>query len=372
MAAGYTSAVQPDGPRQPLGVPLPRRSSPSRRTSDNGGETLGSRSTEDSAVVDCGVYVDGCREGGTAALEDALDRAISTDDGFAWIGLRDPSPEVVERVGAHFDLPALALEDAVHAHQRPKLEVFGETLFLVLKTARYDDDLENVVIGEIMAFVGPSFVVTVRHGEGSALKDVRDELEGHPELLRAGPSAVLYAIVDRVVDDYGAVLEDLALDIDEVEADVFSGNRTNATERVYRLKREVLEFRRAIAPLTPPVERLAEDKGGLVDPRTKEYFSDVLDHLLRDTERVQAFDELLTGVLQANLAQVTARDNQDVRRISAWVAIVAVPTMVFGIYGMNFENMPELGWDIGYPLIMATVLVVCTALYVRFRRAGWL
>jgi len=364
--------VQSDGSKRRLGVPLARHPAPPRSASNGVEEGSADASREPQSVVDCGVYEQGCRVGGPVALDEALASAKDAKDGFAWIGLRDPGPGMVEQVGAFFDLPPLAVEDAVHAHQRPKLEVFGDTLFLVLKTAQYVDDQENVVIGEIMVFAGPAFVVTVRHGDGSPLHDVRDELEAHPELLKVGPSAVLYAIVDRVVDDYGEVLEGLALDVDEVEADVFSGSRTNATERIYRLKREVLEFRRAISPLTPPVERLASERGELVDPRTQEYFADVLDHLLRDTERVHSLDELLTGVLQANLAQVTVRDNQDVRRISAWVAIVAVPTMVFGIYGMNFDTMPELGWKLGYPLIMTVVLVLCTALYVRFRRAGWL
>jgi len=365
--------VQSDGSKRRLGVPLARHPAPSPSASAGAQDGHPDGAGEPQSVVDCGVYEQGSRVGGPVALDEALASAKDARDGFAWIGLRDPGPGMVEQVGAFFDLPPLAVEDAVHAHQRPKLEVFGDTLFLVLKTAQYVDHSENVVIGEIMVFAGPAFVVTVRHGKGSPLHGVRDELEAHPELLKVGPSAVLYAIVDRVVDDYGEVLEGLALDVDEVEADVFSsGGRTNATERIYRLKREVLEFRRAISPLTPPVERLASKRGELVDPRTQEYFADALDHLLRDTERVQALDELLTGVLQANLAQVTVRDNQDVRRISAWVAIVAVPTMVFGIYGMNFDTMPELGWELGYPLIMTVVLVLCTALYLRFRRAGWL
>jgi magnesium transporter len=324
------------------------------------------------SIVDCGVYEKGQRRGAAVPLEEALGSAQGLKEGFAWIGLHDPEPGTVERVGEHFDLPPLAVEDAVHAHQRPKLEAFGDTLFLVVKTAHYDDEAENVIIGEIMVFTGPGFVVTVRHGEGNALTGVREDLEARPELLRVGPSAVLYTIVDRIVDDYRVVLEGLSLDIDEVEADVFSDSRRDVTQRIYRLKREVLEFRRAISPLTAPVERLAGPANELVDPRTKEYFSDVLDHLLRDTERVHSFDEILTGVLQANLAQVTLRDNQDVRRISAWVAIAGVPTMIFGLYGMNFQNMPELGWDLGYPLILVTVLILCAALYVRFRRAGWL
>lgn len=305
-------------------------------------------------------------------LETALERASRSGDGFAWIGLHEPSEAAVELVGRHFDLPPLAVEDAVHAHQRPKLEVYGDTLFVVLKTARYEDTRENVVIGEVMLFVGPSFAVTVRHGDGSPLAGVREDVEAHRDLLRLGPSAVLYAVADRIVDDYAVVLQGLSNDIDEVEVEVFSSGTHNAAERIYRLKREVLEFKRAIMPLRTPIARLAEGRVELVDSRTTEYFNDVQDHLLRDLEQVQAFDELLTGVLQANLAQLSVRDNQDMRKISAWVAIGVVPTMVFGIYGMNFEAMPELGWELGYPMVLATVLVFCAALFVRFKRAGWL
>jgi magnesium transporter len=287
--------------------------------------------------------------------------------------VHDPSPKVVEAVGRRFDLHPLAVEDAVHAHQRPKLEVFGDTLFLVLKTARYISSAEPVEIGEVMVFVGPRFVVTVRHGEGSPLHDVRLDLEAHPDLLGIGPSSVLYAVADRIVDDYADVIERLALEIDAVEAEVFSGPDSNPTERIYKLKREVLEFKGAVTPLVLPIQRLAKEQAGLpVDPRTVDYFRDVGDHLVRDAERIAGFGELLTGILQANFAQIAARDNQDLRKISSWVAIIAVPTMVFGLYGMNFEHMPELEWRYGYPLVLGVVLAICGVLHRIFKRSGWL
>ena len=353
--------------------PLPRREHEPAPAAPEGPSEPASDQEIGSRIVDCGLYEAGHRRGGRIELSEALKEAERCEDGFVWIGLHDPSPAVIETVADHFKLHPLAVEDAVHAHQRAKLETYGDVLFCVLKTARYIDSDELVAIGELMIFVGPSFVVTVRHGEGSPLADVRADLEAHPELLTIGPSSVLYAVADRVVDDYAAVLDGLANDIDEIEVEVFSGEKTNPAERIYRLKREVLEFRRAVHPLVSPMQRLASRQTGLpLDPRTADYFRDVHDHLVRDADRIGAFDELLTGVLQANLSQLTIRDNQDMRRISAWVAIIAVPTMVFGIYGMNFEYMPELQWRFGYPLVLLTVLVVCFALYRRFRRAGWL
>jgi magnesium transporter len=361
--------------------PLPRRI-PARRTgSGNGAATVHAPpqvplSAEEigSAVVDCGLYEGGERLGGRIELESALRKADACQHGFVWIGLHDPSPGVVEAVGEHFELHPLAVEDAVHAHQRAKLEVHGgDTLFVVLKTARYVDSDELIEIGEVMVFLGERFVVSVRHGEGSPLHDVRLDLEAYPDLLGIGPSSVLYAIADRIVDDYLAVIDGIAVDVEEVEAEVFSGAGSNPAERIYRLKREVLEFRRAVTPLIAPIQRLASKQTGLpLDPRTEEYFRDVHDHLVRDAERIAGFDELLTNALQANVAQITMRDNQDMRRISAWVAIIAVPTMVFGLYGMNFEHMPELKWTYGYPLVVAVVLSICAVLYRKFKHTGWL
>jgi magnesium transporter len=351
--------------------PLPRRDAGVREgappSKHSGIEDVGA------AVVDCGVYDEGLRQGGRVELETALSRADACRDGFVWIGLHDPSPEVVEAVGRRFELHPLAVEDAVNAHQRPKLEVIGDVLFLVLKTARHVDSAEPVEIGELMIFAGTRFVVTVRHGEGSPLHDVRRDLEAHPDLLGIGPSSVLYAVTDRVVDDYAEVIERLALEVDAVEAEVFSGTGANPTERIYKLKREVLEFKRAVKPLVDPMHRLATDQAGLpLDPRTADYFRDVNDHLMRDIERIVAFDELLTGVLQANFAQLTVRDNQDLRKISSWVAIAAVPTMIFGLYGMNFDHMPELRWQYGYPLVLLVVLTICVTLNRVFKRSGWL
>jgi magnesium transporter len=361
--------VSPDGLSW---FPLPRRDS-SLRERDPSPSPARPITDVGAAIVDCGLYEEGHRQGGRVELATALSRADACRDGFVWIGLHDPTPEVVEAVGKRFELHPLAVEDAVNAHQRPKLEVFADTLFLVLKTARHVDSAEPVEIGEVMIFVGPRFVVTVRHGEGSPLHDVRLDLEAHPDLLGIGPSSVLYAVADRIVDDYAEVIERFALEVDAVEAEVFSGADANPTERIYKLKREVLEFKRAVAPLVGPMQRLAAGQAGLpLDPRTADYFRDVNDHLVRDAERIVAFDELLTGILQANFAQLTVRDNQDLRKISSWVAIAAVPTMIFGLYGMNFEHMPELGWQYGYPLILGVVLAICLALHRVFKRSGWL
>jgi magnesium transporter len=361
--------------------PLPRRV-PARRAGRNGGAITVQAPAQQplseeeirSAVVDCGLYDAGQRLGGRIELETALRKADACQDGFVWIGLHDPSPGVVEAVGEHFELHPLAVEDAVHAHQRAKLEVFGgDTLFAVLKTARYVDSEELIEIGEVMVFLGARFVVTVRHGEGSPLHDVRLDLEAHPDLLSIGPSSVLYAVADRIVDDYVAVIDGIAVDVEEVEVEVFSGAGGNPAERIYRLKREVLEFRRAVSALIGPMQRLSSKQAGLpLDPRTGEYFRDVHDHLVRDHERIVGFDELLSNALQANVAQITMRDNRDMRRISAWVAIIAVPTMVFGLYGMNFEHMPELKWTYGYPAVVAVVLLICAMVYRAFKRAGWL
>ena len=268
-----------------------------------------------------------------------------------------------------FDLHELAVEDAIKAHQRPKLEIYGESIFLVLKTARWEDD--DVLLGEILLFVGDGFILSVRHGE-TALHDVRLRLEERPDLLRCGPGAALHAIVDKVVDDYEPVIEQLDAAIKEVEQQVFSSGRTNLAERIYTLKRDVLEMHGAVVPLVGPVQELAGVPRGHINEEIRPYFRDVHDHLLRVVGQVQEFRELLMSVLTANLTQTTVRQNEDVRKISAWAAIVAVPTMIAGIYGMNFEYMPELEWRLGYPLVLAVIGVACVTLYRLFRRAGWL
>jgi magnesium transporter len=315
-------------------------------------------------IVDRATYTDGQRQDGggqTPAL-----------GGFVWIGLHDPTPEEFESLTREFALHPLAVEDAIHAHQRPKLDVYGDMLFLVLKTARYKDPDEIVEIGELLVFCGPDYIITVRHGEAGPLSEARRLLEDEPDRMRCGTSAALHAILDSVVDGYAPAIEGLQTDIDEMEDELFSDRRGNLAERMYRLQREVLHFRRAVAPLVDPVDRLASGRSEVVHENIRDYFADVGDHLIRARDQLDGMHDLLAGSLQANLAQVGVRQNEDMRRISAWVAIIAVPTAIAGIYGMNFEHMPELEWEYGYPAVLLLILAICTVLYRRFKRAGWL
>ena len=322
-------------------------------------------------IVDCAIYEEGRRRDGHVDLEHAYD--IRHQPGkFVWIGLYEPTEEEFDSLQREFDLHPLAVEDAIHAHQRPKLEIYEDMIFIVLKTARYVDPTEVIELGELLVFLGDDYIITVRHGEASSLKPVREALEHDPERLRCGPGAVLHAILDRVVDDYGPAIEGLENDIDEVEEQLFSGERTNPAERIYRLQREVLHFRKATAPLVEPIERLAEGRYAQIHPEIRDYFRDVNDHLMRTRDQLDAMRDLLGGSLHANLAQVAVRQNDDVRRISAWVAIIAVPTAIAGIYGMNFDHMPELKWELGYPAAVLVMLTICATLYRYFRRAGWL
>jgi magnesium transporter len=323
-------------------------------------------------IVDCAVYDEGHRRAGSVELDDAYDACRSDGSAWVWIGLYEPGPDEFDSVAREFELHELAVEDAIHAHQRPKLEMYGDTLFLVLKTARYIEDTETVEIGEILLFVGRGFVVSVRHGSASDLHPVRLEVEKRPDLLRCGPGAVLHAILDRVVDDYVPVLAGVEDDVEELEEEIFSHARTNPTQRIYKLKGEVLGLHRATHPLIEPLMKLASGHFDIVHEDLREYFRDVYDHAVRADEEVENFRELLNGILEANLAQVSVRQNDDMRKITAWAAIAAIPTVVGAIYGMNFHNMPELRWDFGYPLAIAVMLVVCVVLYRSFKRAGWL
>ena len=323
-------------------------------------------------IVDCALYHHGVREVTAGTWADALTTARSRDRSFMWVGLHDPTKEELDKVAGEFGLHKLAIEDALNAHQRPKLEEYDDSVFLVLKTLHYIDETSSVETGELMIFVGDSFVVSVRHGQGRALADVRKRLEAHEELLDCGPSAVMYAVVDRIVDDYTEIALEVEEDIEEVEERVFSPVRTNDAGRIYNLKREVVEFRRAVLPLVDPMARMAAGSVPHVHEKMQPFFRDVADHVIRVSEQVQGFDDLLTSVLNANLAQVGVQQNEDMRRISAWVAIAAVPTMIAGIYGMNFEHMPELGWTLGYPLALGLMAVACLGLYRGFRRSGWL
>jgi magnesium transporter len=326
-------------------------------------------------IVDCAVYEEGKRREGSLELGEAYEAGRNNGDGgkgkFVWIGLKEPSPEEFDSVAREFHLHELAVEDAIKAHQRPKIEVYDDSLFVVLKTARYHDDSETVEIGEILVFVGDGFIVTVRHGP-TKLDEVRKKTEERSDLLARGPGAVLHAIIDRVVDDYEPVLAGIEDDIEEVEADVFSPQRSNPTERIYKLKGEVLEMHRATAPLVDPLDKLASGHYEVIHEDMHEYFRDVYDHVLRANETVDGFREMLNGILDANAAQVGVRQNDDMRKISAWVAIAAVPTAVCAVYGMNFDNMPELHWKYGYPAVMVLIAVICAILYRQFKRVGWL
>jgi magnesium transporter len=315
-------------------------------------------------IVDSAVYEEGRRTDGP--LEQRRPGS------FVWIGLYEPTREEFESLTREFDLHPLAVEDAIQAHQRPKLEVYGDMLFLVLKTARYVDPDEVVQLGELLVFCGPDYVITVRHGEAGSLTAARQALEGDPERMRHGPSAALHAILDTVVDDYQPAIDGLQNDVDEVEEELFSSRRVNAAERIYRLQRETLQFRRAVAPLVDPVDKLALGRLEHVSDHVRDYYRDVHDHLVRAREQLDGIRDLLAGSLQANLAQVGVRQNEDMRRISAWVAIIAVPTAIAGIYGMNFDDMPELHWTFGYPLVIIIMLASAVLPFFYFRRRGWL
>jgi magnesium transporter len=332
-----------------------------------------------SHLIDCAVYVDGVRQPGILAPDAAIALARARGgSAFTWIGLHEPDEEELTGLAEQLDLHPISVEDAVHAHQRPKIERFDDTLFAVFKTVRYvasgqhAPSAEIVETGEIMVFLGRNFVVTVRHGEHGGLRALRFRLEQDPERLAMGPSSVLHAIADRVVDDYLYVTQSLQEDIDAVESAVFSTTRGKDAELIYLLKREVLELRRAVTPLSEPMRMLADRPVRLVHPEIREYFRDVEDHLARVSEQVSSYDELLTTIVQANLAQVTVAQNEDMRRISAWVAIFAVPTMIAGIYGMNFDHMPELHWRYGYGLVLGLTFLLCAGLHRGFRRNGWL
>jgi magnesium transporter len=320
-------------------------------------------------IVDCAIYEAGRRRPGELPILHACE-ASRAEDAFVWIGLYEPTEEEFDAVRREFDLHELAVEDAINAHQRPKLEVYGDSLFVVLKPATYRDG--DVEFGEILIFLGEGFIITVRHGE-AALHDVRVHTERRPDLLECGPGAALYAIVDWIVDHYQPVVSELDRDVEEIEREVFSASpTTNTAEQIYELKRQVLALHAAVVPLAEPLDRLARGRHDLITETLRAYFRDVHDHLLRVIDRIEGCRDLLTSVLAANMTQVTVRQNEDMRKISAWGAIIVAPTLIAGIYGMNFRHMPELKWSFGYPLALAVIVVICFALYRYFRRIGWL
>lgn len=321
-------------------------------------------------ILDCAHYRDGSRQHEeTLSLDDAAERC--GDDGFVWLGLHDPSDDELRKAAAHFNLPELAVEDAMQAHQRPKLDDYDQGYFVVVHTACYLDAEEEVEFGEVHLFAGPNYVVAVRHGRASELHSAREHLEEHPELLREGPAAAVWAVLDKIVDDYVPVVAGLENDIEEVEAAVFE-SADDQTRRIYSLRRELAEFYRAVHPLLVVLDMLESTNRSDVTQPLREQFRDVEDHLKRVEEEIITMRELLTGILQANLAVISVQQNDVVKRISGWAAVVAVPTLIASVYGMNFEHMPELRWMYGYPYALGLMLAIGFVLHRLLSRAGWL
>jgi magnesium transporter len=318
-------------------------------------------------IIDCAVYRDGIRES-TKDDKHSLDAALAGlgEDDFLWIGIGNPTSDEMHRVAASLQLHPLAVEDALEAHQRPKVERYEDHLFMSIRTVAYSDD--DITTHEVNIFLGSNFLLTVRHG-GPTLKEARRAAEKMIEPLSHGPTAALYAVVDNIVDHYEEVAAELEIDVQEVETSVFSNVRSNDSTRIYRLKRETLEFRRAVMPLKEPIMRFAQ---GSMPEDSRPYFRDIGDHLARAAEAIDSIDHLLDNALQAHLAQLSVQQNEDMRKLTAGATIFAVPTAIAGIYGMNFEHMPELTWTYGYPLCVAVIGALCGYIYYRFKRSGWL
>ena len=328
-------------------------------------------------VIGCAVYVDGERQPGEWGYRQALAAACQHATGFVWLGLREPSADQMADVARAYGLHELSVEDAVTAGQRPKLEHFADVSVLAMRTVRYvehevlTENSEVVETGQVVLFIGPQFVISVRHGDTTHLGPVRAALETKPDLLAHGPWVVAYAVADHLVDRYIEVAERVEDDLDALEEQVFARHGQGPVQRLYQLKRELVEFRRAVVPLQRPLDALVSPTSD-VPREIRRYFRDVHDHLSRTVEQITSFEELLGSILQARLAQVSVEQNQDMRKIAAWAAIAAVWTAIAGVYGMNFRDMPELGWPFGYPVVLGLMVTASVILYRQFRRAGWL
>jgi magnesium transporter len=365
---------------------LPSRKHNRRRAREQAPPPPAVERSAPASVVEAALYRDGRRVATPASLSETYRRLREEPDGMAWIGLHQPSEQELLSLAAEFDLHELAVEDAMEAHQRPKLERYGDTLFVVLRAARYLDAQEEVDFAELHVFVGADFLITVRHGAAPDLSAVRRRMEDTPELLALGPEAVLYAILDAVVDGYAPVVAGVQNDIDEIETEVFRGD-PEVSRRIYELSRETVEFQRATRPLVGMLHGLMAGftKYG-TDEELQRYLRDVADHVTHISERVDGFRQALTEILTVNATLVTQQQNaemralaeagfeqnEEIKKISAWAAILFAPTLVGTIYGMNFDHMPELHWLYGYPFAILLMAVVCTSLYVVFKRRGWL
>lgn len=322
-------------------------------------------------IVDSALYQNGSRVTGPTDISDLVDIARKTG-GFVWLGLAEPTQGEFEHVVGELNFHPMAVEDAVHAQQRPKIEEYEGLTFFTLKTVFYNESNSAISTGELICFVEKEFIVIVRHGEGTPLVTVRHELEAKPDFLVLGPFAVLHAVLDRVIDEYTSIATELENDVINLETKVFSGKRQTFSQEIYFLKRELIEYRHAIEPLVIPLQKLTSEIHVQTPQALKPFFRDTLDHLLRACEHASGMDSLLTTALQADLAHVQVRQNEDVRKISAWVALAAGPTMIAGIYGMNFKFMPELEWRFGYPLVLVVVTSLSSFLFYKFKKADWL
>jgi magnesium transporter len=322
-------------------------------------------------IVDIALYEQGRRVEAGQDISDLVARA-RTNNGFVWIGLAEPDQAEFDLVVGELNFHPLAVEDAINANQRPKIEEYEGLTFFVLKTVFFDQSQQEITTGELMCFIDRNFIVIVRHGAGHPLATVRHDLEAKPELMQLGPFAVLHAVADRVIDGYLAIAQSLEQEVVSVENKVFNGKRQTFSQEIYFLKREIIEFKHAIEPLILPISRLVSGISAEVPEEIKPFFRDTSDHLLQACEQATGLDSLITSVLQADLAHIQVQQNIDVRRISAWVALASGPTMLAGIYGMNFHHMPELSTRYGYYVVLGVMLGLTGFLYRQFKKADWL
>ena len=324
-----------------------------------------------SGIVNCAAYAGG-RRVADVRIED-ISEVLKQPDRFLWIGLHEPEEDLLRKVQQEFGLHDLAIEDALRAHQRPKLEIYGDSLFIVLRTAQLNRAERRIDFGETHFFVGPRYIVSVRHGASLSYAEVRARCEATPHLLEKGPGFVLHALMDFIVDQYFPIVEALEDELQALEEEIFGESFSReTTKRIYRLQRDLVEVKRAFSPLVDICNRLIRFDIQLIPEDTRPYFRDVYDHVIRINEMVDALRELLTTALEANLSLIAVSQNEAMKKLAAWAAIIAVPTMIAGIYGMNFRHMPELDWSFGYPLVMAVTFGLCGVLYFGFKRSGWL
>ena len=322
-------------------------------------------------IVDYALYQNGQRYTEPSNLPELISKARA-EGGFVWLGLAEPTQMEFDKIVGDFRFHPLAIEDAVNAKQRPKFEEYPGVQFCVLKTVFYDEVKSLVSTGEIFCFIGEYFIVVVRHGDGAPLKNTRHALESNPEHLARGPYAVLHAVIDHVIDCYIDIAAELEADVVQVENDVFNERKKTNSAAIYFLKREIIEFRHAIDPLLSPLQKLASEGAVHVPNTLTPFFRDTLDHLSRASDAAAGLDSLLVSALQADMAHVQVQQNADMRKITSYVALASVPTMVAGVYGMNFDVMPELRWKFGYPLVVGSLVLVTAILYRKFKKSGWL